>query len=184
MNPGFGLTNLTSITAIELSKAGWGSALVLLLAGIALLFAGRLLIKTIVSVGFGVLLAYLGLRVLSLMRVGQLAEIVAVLVLFVIGFLVGWTVFKLSLSLISGLGIGLIAGSYLGLNLLYTLLLSLVLIVIIYLIVDYIISVIAALAGLVLIYISVNSLAGTEIAVVFVVLMAILAVVAKARLKK
>jgi len=179
VNLGFGLNNLTSITVSELTKAGAGSALVLLIAGIALLFAGRLILKLTVSVGFGVLLAYIGLRVSSVMKLGQIASILVVLILFVIGFLVGWVIFKLSLSIIAGLSTALLLGGYMSLNLLYTLLLAIILMVIFYLAMEYIITAVAALAGLALIYISVNSLAGGEWALVAVILMLVLAIIVK-----
>ncbi|WP_440059812.1 hypothetical protein ACSU1N_01220 [Thermogladius sp. 4427co] len=184
MNIFLSLGELLNIPVSEFTRVGFYTALILLLAGIVLLFAGKLLIKVVVGVGFGVLLAYLALLLLTYLKTGTVIQILGIVIAFIIGFITGWAVFKLSLSIVAGLWVAITVAKYLSLSLLSMFLLAIILIVAFYLIIEPLTSIIAALAGLALIYFSVNALAGPQIAIAVTLVLLILAIAARMRRRR
>lgn len=139
----------------EIANLDFFSSLLTLIIGFTLILAGKLIVKTIVSLLFGTGVSYLTYMILSLANVSIPTILFISVVVFIIGYLIGWFLIKLSISIITGFALGIILIYTLDLqsSVLYSSLVIIISIALCYFLVEKTISVITALLGLTLILI-------------------------------
>jgi len=154
------------------------TALLTMLYGLLLLFAGRFLIKAIVSIGTGVFGGYSAYILSMRMGLGTLGSLVVFLLVFIVLSLIGWFIFKLAFSIVVSVPIWLTVAGLMNLPLseLPSILLLLLIIALIYIIAEPLVAVIAAVGGLLLVYIGASVVAGSTLALVITVLLGLLRV--------
>lgn len=149
-----GLKRCYFVEEFFIGEVGWLTALILVFAGIVVVFTGKTLLKLVIGGAFGVLLGYIVAKLVLIFNGGFVAALVLGFISFIIGFFLGWFIFKLAIAIITGFIIGLLMASIFGLFsniplLVITVLLS---IGISYLLAEKIISVITLFAGLALFF--------------------------------
>ena len=136
-------------------EIGWATALLITLAGVVVVFAGKILLKLTIGGAFGALLGYIVAKLVLMFNGGFAAALVLGFLAFIVGFFLGWFIFKLAIAIIVGFLIGLFIASIFNMFndlplLIITMLLS---IGISYIMAEKIISIFTLFAGLAIFYI-------------------------------
>ncbi len=146
------------------------------LYGLILLFAGRFIMKVVVSLGVGFLAGYLAYLTGLRLGFGVLGSLVVFLLVFPLASLAGWYVFKLALSLVASTPIWLVSLKLLGFSRseLPAILLLVLLVVVFYMVSETLVTIVAVIGGLVMIYTGVSSLVNPAVALIVVLLAMVL----------
>lgn len=157
------------------------TSILLIIGGIITALVGKFLLRLVIGIAAGGLLAYLIAKLVLMMNGGLMAAVVLGALGFIIGFFLGWFIMKLALSIITGIAVGIVVANMLGFmgNIGLLLLIVLISIGISYLLSEKIISLIVIAAGAAMIYLGLLSFVTQTIAAVVAVIIIILVLVLK-----
>ncbi|ADI32231.1 hypothetical protein [Staphylothermus hellenicus] len=157
------------------------TSILLIIGGIITALAGKFLLRLVVGVASGGLLAYLIVKLVMLIHGGLLAATILGVLGFIIGFFIGWFIIKLALSIISGITIGVVIASLFGFmdNIGLLLLTVIIAIGISYLLSEKIISLIVILAGTAMVYLGLLAFISPMIALLITIVLLVLVLAVK-----
>ncbi len=146
--------------------------LLMILGGIVVGFVGKRLLRIVIGLIGGGLLAYATWWLSQFFGVSGSSVYVLALLAFIIGYFLSWALIKLGIGIIAGIGIGLLLAVYLGLsnNIPMLILTVLISIGIMYLLADKILDLAISIAGVLLFYYGLKHFIPYEIAVGIAVL--------------
>lgn len=157
-------------------KLGLGTAILVVIAGVIMIFAGKFLLKLASSVGLGLLMGYIGYKYVTVnLNLGDMAGLVAFLILFAFFVIFGWSLFKLAISLLAAVPIWLFTLRFIGpMFSLTSLIVLLVILLVLFFLSEHLLSVIAIAAGALLVYMGIYMLTSSAIVALIIPLVLIL----------
>lgn len=146
-------------------KLGLGTAILVTIAGVIMIFAGKFVLKLASSVGLGLLMGYLGYKYVAVnLNLGDMAGLVAFLILFAFFVIFGWSLFKLAISLLAAVPIWLLALNFIGPMFSPTSLIALfVILLVLFFLSEHLLTVIAIAAGALLVYVGIYMLTNSAL---------------------
>lgn len=145
---------------LELSELDPLSSVLTIIAGLLLLLAGKLIVKTITSLVFGAGASYLTYKIMCSLNISTLTVLLISSLVFIIGYFISWFLIKLFISISSGFAVGAVIIHLLNIQniILYALIVIVVCIVICYFLAEVAISIASTILGLVMLWIGFENL--------------------------
>ncbi len=130
------------------------TSILLIIGGIITAIIGKFLLRLIVGIASGGILAYIIAKLVLWLHGGTMAAVLLGVLAFIIGFFLGWFILKLALSVIIGIALGVLIADTMGFmgNLGLLLLTVIIMIGISYLLSEKILSLLVMIAGAVMVY--------------------------------
>lgn len=139
-----------------------GIGIVMITVGIVVLFTGKLLLRAVSSVGFGLAVAYFVYIALRLLGFGELFRLMVFSLVFITVAPLGWTLFKVSYALTFSclfyVSMATYSPGHIPLTIL--LLIGILVITVAYLVAEYLIEIASLIVGSLMIYVGIVLVSG------------------------